>query len=153
MLCQDTARFSAASRFYRDAFAHDARLADDLKVRHRYNAACAAALAGCRRGKDAENLSDEEQTRLRHQALAWLRADLKFWGQQLDKDFVKARGPVSQTMRHWQSDIDFAGVRGPEAQGRLPEGERQDWQKLWEEIELLRQRATGTQKPASPEQP
>jgi hypothetical protein len=47
----------------------------------------------------------------------------------------------AQTMRHWQQDKDFVGVRGAEALAKLPEAERQEWQNLWAEIEGLRQRA------------
>ena len=42
----------------------------------RYNAACAAALAGSGRGHDTGKLKDDELARLRKQALDWLRADL-----------------------------------------------------------------------------
>ena len=43
----------AAARFYEEAFAAQPKLADDLGAAHRYNAACAAALAGCGQSKDA----------------------------------------------------------------------------------------------------
>jgi tetratricopeptide (TPR) repeat protein len=143
----------AAVRFYEQAFAHDTKLADDLNAGHRYNAACAAALAGCGRGKNAGNLSDEEQTCLRQQALNWLRDELKAWGGQLDKDADKARPQVLKKMQHWQGDADFAGVRGPEALDRLPEAERQIRQRFWEEVEALRRRAAGAREPANPGQP
>jgi hypothetical protein len=48
---------------------------------------------------------------------------------------------IGQRMQHWLQDTDFNGVRGAEALGRLPEAERGDWQKLWDEVEALRQRA------------
>ena len=44
---------------------------------HRYCAACYAALAGTGQGEDAVKLDAKEQTRLRKQALDWLRAD--YW--------------------------------------------------------------------------
>ena len=55
-------------------------------------------------------------------------------------------------MQHWQQDTDFAGVRGPEALAKLPEAERQEWQKLWAEVaELLAeaQKAAPEKKPAT----
>jgi hypothetical protein len=55
-----------------------------------------------------------------------------------------------QQMQHWQSDADFAGVRGSEALERLPAAERADWQKLWQEVEELRHRAAP---PADKNQP
>ena len=52
----------------------------------------------------------------------------------------KSRPAVQQTMQHWLDNKDFAGVRG-DALAKLPEAERKDWQKLWEDVEALRQRA------------
>jgi hypothetical protein len=37
-------------------------------------------------------------------------------------------------LRHWLEDTDFAGVRGPEALAKLPEMEREPWQKLWDDV-------------------
>jgi hypothetical protein len=51
-------------------------------------------------------------------------------------------GPaVRQTMQHWQQDTDFNGVRGDAALAKLPEAERQEWQKLWRDVEALERRA------------
>ncbi len=50
-------------------------------------------------------------------------------------------------MQHWRQDTDFAEVRGPEALAKLPEAERQDWQKLWADVEALRTEAAGPPKP------
>jgi WD40 repeat protein/serine/threonine protein kinase len=146
VLCQMYKELYAASaRWYGEAFAAQAALADDLDSGHRYNAACAAALAGCGQGNDAEGLGDEERARLRRQALDWLRADLQAWGRLLDKD--PGKGPAAvQTLHHWLEDPDFAGVRGAEAVARLPETDRADWEKLWQEVEALRQRAAGPPK-------
>jgi hypothetical protein len=44
-------------------------------------------------------------------------------------------------MQHWLQNDDFTGVRGAEALAKLPEAERQEWQKLWADAEVLRQRA------------
>jgi serine/threonine protein kinase/Flp pilus assembly protein TadD len=134
----------AAVRFYADAFAAQPKLAEDLGAPHRYNAACAAALAGCGQGKDANQLDDAERARLRRQAVTWLQADLAAWRTLLEKDPNKAGPAVLQTMQHWQGDADFAGVRGPEALARLPEAERPVWQKLWEEVAALQKRAAGS---------
>jgi hypothetical protein len=63
------------------------------------------------------------------------------WQKLLEKEPDKARAAVAQQLTHWLEDPDFAGVRGPEALGRLAEAERRDWQKLWDDVEALRQRA------------
>jgi tetratricopeptide (TPR) repeat protein len=135
---------AAAARFYAEAFAAEPKLADDLGTPRRYNAACAAALAGCGQGKDADKLDDPERARLRRQAVTWLQGDLAAWRTLLEKDSNKAGPGVLQQMQRWQGDTDFAGVRGPEALARLPEAERPVWQKLWEEIAALQKRAAGS---------
>jgi serine/threonine protein kinase/tetratricopeptide (TPR) repeat protein len=133
-------RYAAAARFYGEAFAAEAERAGDQPSEPRYNAACVAALAGCGQGEDGANLDDTERIRFRRQAYDWLGAELAAWRQLLEKEPEKI--PVfAQTMQHWQQDKDFAGVRGAEAFAKLPEAERQEWQKLWAEIDGLRQRA------------
>ena len=140
--------YGAASRFYAEAFAEQPKLADDLDAQHRYNAACAAALAGCGQGKDAEQSDAKERARLRHQALDWLRADLTGYRRWLDKGPDNVRLAIGERMQHWQQDKDFAGVRGPAALAKLPEAERQDWEKLWADVADLLGRAAD--KPPQP---
>jgi serine/threonine protein kinase/Flp pilus assembly protein TadD len=134
---------------FADAFRADPKLADDLKEQRRYNAACAAARAGCGQGKDADQSDAREWTRLRRQALDWLRADLAAYRRLLDKERDKASPLVRERMQHWQQEPDFSGVRG-EALDKLPEAERQEWQKLWQEVKMLRQDAADPPKPAKP---
>jgi serine/threonine-protein kinase len=124
---------ATAVRCYERAFAALPALADNLPRRFHYKAARAAALAGCGRGRDAEALGAAERTRLRQQALTWLRADLAAWGRRLDRDPDQFRSRVADTLRHWLGDPDFAGVRG-DAIARLPEAERAGWQKLWADV-------------------
>jgi serine/threonine protein kinase/tetratricopeptide (TPR) repeat protein len=145
--------FAASARWYRDAFAKEPKLADDSNAQHRYNAACAAALAGCGQGKDADKLDAKERARLSQQALDWLRADLKAYRQRTEKNADKAGPEIAQRMQHWLQDADFTGVRGPKSLAQLPEAERKEWQKLWQEVEALRQRAAGKPAVASPTRP
>jgi tetratricopeptide (TPR) repeat protein/serine/threonine protein kinase len=135
-LCSFKRLHAAAARFSAEAFAAEPRLAKDLGAAHRYNAACAAALAGCGKGKDADQLHDQERARLRRQALGWLRADLEVWERLLDKAPEKARSAAQAAgvLLHWLVDGDFAGLRGPEALTRLPEAERRPWQELWKDV-------------------
>jgi hypothetical protein len=107
----------------------------------RYKDACAAALAGCGQGKDADQTDSNARAHLRRKALDWLRADLAAWRQLLERDPDKVRPVVVQSMQSWLADKDFAGVRG-EALAKLPEAERQEWQTLWREVEALRQRSS-----------
>jgi serine/threonine-protein kinase len=128
----------AAVSLYSEAFA--ARPA--LAARHRYAAACAAALAGCGQGKDAADLDDAERARRRRQALEWLRLDLAGWRKALDEGKGKARAQVRARMQHWRSDGDFAGVRGSDALARIPAGERKEWERFWAEVDALIRRAS-----------
>ncbi len=135
---------AAAVRFYASAFTTQPKLADDLQTGHRYNAACAAALAGCGQGKDAAGLDDNERARLRRQALDWLQAELAARRGQLNSWWPGSASQARQALEHWVADRDFAGVRGADALNRLPKAERLAWKKLWQDVEALRQRAAGS---------
>jgi hypothetical protein len=41
------------------------------------------------------------------------------------------------TLQHWQRDPDFSAVREREGLARLPARERNDWQRLWADVEAL----------------
>jgi eukaryotic-like serine/threonine-protein kinase len=140
-LCALTRRYPASARLYAEAFQADATLADNLPAGHRYNAAYAAAQAGCGQGNDADKLDDKERARLRQQAREWLRADLTSWSKQAASDKEADRALVHKTLTHWQGDPDLAGVRDPEALAKLPETERAEWQKLWAEVKGLLEKA------------
>jgi tetratricopeptide (TPR) repeat protein len=144
-ICSTPARhlYAAAARFYSAAFDAQPQLAGAQPSLHRYNAACAAAQAGCGQGKDASPLSEEKSADLRRQALEWLRADLAAWRAVLQEQPAKALPVVAKQMAHWLEDTDLAGVRGPEAPAQLPDEERQAWQKLWAEVEQLCKKAGG----------
>jgi serine/threonine-protein kinase len=138
----------AAARWYTDAFAADPRLANDLSSGHRYNAACAAALAGCGQGKDSATTDTAERRRLRRQGHDWLRADLGAWRRQLDQAPDKVRPAVAQQMQHWLRDADLAGVCGPDALAKLPEAEREGWRQLWADVAATLAKAQGKGTPA-----
>jgi hypothetical protein len=125
--------YAQAARLYAEVFAAEPGLADDLGKPHRYNAACAAALAGCGQGKDAPP-DGAERARLRKQALDWLNADLARCKQFLARQSDKVRAAVRQLLLHWRDDADLAGVRG-DAIEKLPEAERPAWRQLWADVE------------------
>ncbi len=143
-LCLDPKQLYAASaRWYGEAFAARPDLPGDLRSGHRYDAACAAALAGRGEGKDADHLDDKERARLRNQSLAWLRAELDAWRRVLDRQPDKARAVARQKIQQWLSDTDFNGVRGPDALAKLPAAEREPWRQLWADIAETVARAQG----------
>ena len=139
-LCQQPFKklYAASARFYGEAFDHDAKLADNMQQQFRYNAACAAVLAGSGKGEDAAKLDDKDQARLRKQALDWLHADLDAWNKLLLGDPEKDRALVQQTLEHWQQDSELEGIRDPAALEKLPDAERRACEKLWAAVgELL----------------
>jgi tetratricopeptide (TPR) repeat protein/serine/threonine protein kinase len=142
-LCQQEYKrlYATAVHFYEQAFAAEPGQIKGQPSGCGYNAACAAALAGCGQGKDCPPAEGPERTRLRRQALDWLRANLGAWQQALVKDPVQARDTVAKAMAQWLGDADLAGVRGADSIARLPEAERADWEALWKEVEVLRRRA------------
>jgi hypothetical protein len=125
-----------------DAFAAEPTLADDLNAKHRYNAACSAALAAAGQGKDAAKLDAKERARWRRKALDWLRADLEAWRKALDEGKPSDRAKALAALRHWQQDADLAGLRDEKALAGLPTDERDACRKLWADVAALVQKAT-----------
>jgi serine/threonine-protein kinase len=142
-MCQQyKERYAGAARLYAELFTAQPKLADDLRQGHRYNAACAAALAAAGKGADATDLDDTERARLRKQALDWLRSDLALWARLAESEKPEERASVQKTLKHWQTDADLAGIRDQEALAKLPQSERDDWRKLWEEVSAVLKRAS-----------
>jgi serine/threonine-protein kinase len=127
----DKGRFKEAMDHYRQAVRLDRNhVVDhhDLSI-SLYMAARAAARASA--GPDAEKTKsgELERARLRQRALVRLRANLELRSR-LRND-VKVLGGSLVT---WQTDPALASVRDPAALAKLPEGEREQWQKLWADV-------------------
>ena len=148
--CYESKRFAVAARFWGDALTNDPKLGDDRQAGHRYNAACAAALAvsvgPVATGRPVEPalreppLDDTAKVKLRSRALGWLKAELSAW-----KKVAMTVGPgnkelVDKTLAHWKEDADLAGVRELTELAKIPEAERTDWQALWAEVDSLLQK-------------
>ncbi len=132
--------YGACARLFEQVFAIDSKLANDVPLWHRYQAACAAALAGCGQGTDDDQQNDKERARLRMQAVAWLRADLGFWSKQADSKNPADRMKAQQALQHWQSDTDLAGIRDRDAVAKLPADEREACRQLWADVADLLKR-------------
>jgi Flp pilus assembly protein TadD len=130
-LCLVMQRYADVARLHADAFAADPEWAGNLWAARRYHAACFAALAAAGRGADADTLDDKEHARWRKHALDWLRADLAAWAK------VPNRAAVRQALTRWQRDSRLADVRDPRALAKLPRAEREQWQRLWADVERL----------------
>jgi serine/threonine-protein kinase len=139
-LCGRKQLYAAAAHFYAGAFAERPTLADDLRAGHRYNAACAAALAAGQ-GEDAAGLKDEKRSGLRRQALTWLRADLRAWARLVQGGTPQARAAAGRALADWRQDADLTGLRDEAALAKLPAAERDACRQLWAEVAALRERA------------
>jgi hypothetical protein len=157
-LCGEYKRHHAtAARFYAEALA----ATPPLTERHRYAAACCAALAGTGRGEDAGALTDQARAKLRQQALDWLQADLSSLRRLVTTDLEKQPvSPLQKLAGHgssaravailgvlnrlagWQRAPDLAGVRDDKELARLSPEEQKTWRVLWAEVAALHKQAS-----------
>jgi serine/threonine-protein kinase len=143
-VCRFKNRSFASAQLYADVFAADPKLAEDLDVSHRYNAACAAALVGSGGSQDGGELSEAERARWRKRAREWLRADLAAWGKKLDSDPSASR-LVQKTLTRWQANPDLVGLREPGALDKWSADERKECFALWKQVAAMMSRAQTTQ--------
>jgi tetratricopeptide (TPR) repeat protein len=141
-VCHQMEHYATAAEWAEEAFARMPRLADEMAMGSRYNAACSAALAGSGAGK-ASPIPDEaaHRARLREKARDWLRADLAAWTKALDGGDGSARQKVVETLVHWKEDADLAGIRDEAALAKLPDGEQEGFRALWAEVDRLMAKA------------
>jgi serine/threonine-protein kinase len=145
----DTMLYEAATSLWAAALEADPKLAADRQARHRYNAACAAALAVAGEGKDAPP-DVTAKAHHRAQALSWLRGELDAWKKVVETSTPEQRTAVVPILRHWQEDTDLASVRDPAALAKLPNDQRSAWQALWADVDRLIAPASGAKsQPAS----
>jgi hypothetical protein len=142
-ICYDRKHPAAATRFLVEALATDPKLGDDRRACHRYNAACAAALAGCGQGKDNPPPDEAARAKLRKQALDWLKAEHAAWAKLRESGPTQARPFIVQTLEHWRTDPDLAGIRNPGALANAPAGEQTAWRALWADVDALLNKARG----------
>jgi hypothetical protein len=79
-------RFAAAARWYTEEFNADPCLLAGPADCHLYDAARAAALAGCGQGRDAADLDEKTRVGFRQHALDWLRDELEARRRLLEQD-------------------------------------------------------------------
>jgi serine/threonine-protein kinase len=142
-LCSWRQLHGASARLSAEAFRAAPRLADDMNTQNRYNAACAAALAGCGQGKDNPPLDDPTKARWRKQALDWLKADLAAWSRLLQTGPPQARESIAKTLQHWKADPDLASLRDPTAVAKLPPDEQHTCRALWAKVDARLTKTAG----------
>jgi tetratricopeptide (TPR) repeat protein len=132
-----TKHYPLSAQLYANALKSDPKRAEDLEHGARYNAACAAALAGCGSGSDSSLPDDAAKAEFRKQARAYLRADLAAWSKLVEADAAKNRREARQNLRHWKHDRDIAGIRDQTALAKLSDDERGACQALWADVDKL----------------
>src|SRR5262249_31248838 len=134
--------YRTAVRFYADAFTAEPGLASPLRTPPaRSDAACCAAAAAAGKGKHSAPLGKQEPLALRRHALTGLRPALKPYRGLLEKP-PQAGPSIQQRLAHWLGNALLAGVRDTQGLAKLPEEERQQWQKLWVDVAALRKKAS-----------
>jgi serine/threonine-protein kinase len=139
-------RFRAVAELCAKSFADRPDFAEAtvnwLSDRPRYFAACCAARASLRDG-DAADLTVEDRTRWRRQAVAWLRQELAFWDKQLASGLPAARSRATKALTLWHTEPWLTAVQRAPDMPTLPPDERADCRKLWDDVDALLRRAKG----------
>jgi hypothetical protein len=133
----DKALYATAARLWGEAIAADPKLGDDRRASHRYNAACAAALAGSGQGKDEPRPDEAARAKLRSRALVWLRAELSAWEGIAKLPGAGPRQVGAQHLKHWKVDTDLGGLRDAKPLAALPDEERAALRGLWGDVDAL----------------
>ena len=128
-VCLAKGLVAASTGLYEEAF----RERPELAAGRRYDAARAAALAGCGRGNDPDALTSERRALCREKTLTWLRAELASW----EKISATATGRAQARKRLLllRRSPDFAGLRDPADLARLPDAEQSQWREFWAAVD------------------
>jgi serine/threonine protein kinase/Tfp pilus assembly protein PilF len=82
-------------------------------------------------GPEKTPLDEQERAALRRQALGWLRGNLDFRTRLMKDGYIPG-----WTVGDWRTSPALASVRDRAALARLPDDERQQWERLWEDVAL-----------------
>lgn len=132
----DKRHYVAAVRCYRAAFAAQQwsfRERDDTRLQ----AAVAAVQAAAGRGEGAAGLDDKERTRLRTQALTWLKADLEDLRRALEATGPSLQPRLLLPLRRSLSCPGLAPVVDAQEADKLSEEERRAWKQYRTEATAL----------------
>jgi serine/threonine-protein kinase len=140
-------KFVAATTMWAEALENNPKVADDRQAQHRYNSACAAALAAAGKGQDEPPLDEGAKVHWRKQAVDWLKSELAIWNKLLETGTPQAGQAVAQALQHWKEDFDLVSIRDRAALAKLPDQERKDCQALWAEVDALLAKARAGAKP------
>jgi tetratricopeptide (TPR) repeat protein/tRNA A-37 threonylcarbamoyl transferase component Bud32 len=140
-LCSRKKLYASSVHLWSDAFAARPELASEAGEENRYQAACAAALAGCGLGEDDPAADDPARERLSAQALAWLNEELGALTDLLEKGTPRERAEIPKSLGRWQVDPALAGLREPANPDLSRWALSQTSRDFWSRVEIRRQRA------------
>jgi serine/threonine protein kinase/tetratricopeptide (TPR) repeat protein len=143
-LCDCKGLHAEAARRYAEVFTGEQKWSDDLRAGYRYDAARAAAQAGCGKGEDAAKLDEEGRARWRRKARTWLRSDMARRAQLLAGGTPLERRDALQNLYRWRHDPALAGLREAAELARLPAAEQEVCRRLWGEVAVLLRKAGGS---------
>ncbi len=141
-LCHWKKFYGASARLWAEAFEAQPKLAEDMEARNRYNAACAAAMAGCGQGEDDPPLGEAAKARWRKQALDWLKADLAAWSKALEAG--PAPGETDHcrdALQRWMRTPNSPACASLAALAKLPVDEQKACRAFWIEVDALLKKA------------
>jgi len=127
--------YNTSAVFYAEAFNNRPEMATDLRAGNRFDAACAAAMAGSGQGEDVASFQELDRHNRREQSRRWLEEDLALWTKIAASDKSADRTMVRAALLRWQQDPHLIGVRNKDALQKLLEPERSQWLKFWDDVE------------------
>jgi len=92
-------------------------------------------------GYDEPPLSDFEKSKLRHQALCCLKAELSAWARLLESAPPEARPMIATTLRYLQEDADLVSNRDEAELAQLPTDEQEAFTRFWADVAAMLQKA------------
>lgn len=141
-LCDEAGRSAFAAGLYAQAIAADPNITQGRPSMPRRLGALAAARAGLGRSLDEPAINAAEQSRLRAQALAWLRAELNAFTPALKQGGRSVETQDARlALRGWLYAHELAGFREPNLR-TLPSDEQAAWRAFWADLRALLPRDT-----------
>ncbi len=137
-VCQLKRANYAATQIWKKLFLANPAPSDSRQDNFRASAALDAILAAGTQDHDAAKLTDADRVDLRKQAHDWLRTDLKSWDGSIQSKDAAAQLRACAVLSRVRTGADFSVVREETQLAKLSDEESQLWQKLWADLESLR---------------
>jgi tetratricopeptide (TPR) repeat protein len=138
-ICAAQEKFVAAIQFYSEALAADPKLVDNYRAAYRIAAAAAAMMAGLGKGSEGKELSSEQRITYRQRARELLATEVTSLEKQMATADQAKFFAIQEVMRGWGGESLFGDIQFDP--GVFLPGEREQWQRLWEKVDELAQRA------------